>query len=74
MSPGNDKLAAILANKRKEAEAMEGKKAELRRQALQRYEFRGFRRCLDQPGVITVIAECKAASITDKSTGSCVVC
>ena len=64
MSPGNDKLAAILANKRKEAEAMEGKKAELRRQALQRDEFRGFRRCLDQPGVITVIAECKAASPT----------
>jgi len=64
VSPGNDKLAAILANKRKEAEAMEGKKAELRRQALQRDEFRGFRRCLDQPGVITVIAECKAASPT----------
>ncbi|NCW27359.1 MAG: indole-3-glycerol phosphate synthase TrpC [Verrucomicrobia bacterium] len=53
-----------MANKRKEAEAMEGKKAELRRQALQRDEFRGFRRCLDQPGVITVIAECKAASPT----------
>lgn len=64
MSRGNDKLAAILANKRKEAEAMEGKKDELRRQALQRDEFRGFRRCLDQPGVITVIAECKAASPT----------
>lgn len=64
MSRGKDKLAAILANKRKEAEAIEGKKAELRRQALQRDEFRGFRRCLDQPGVITVVAECKAASPT----------
>lgn len=64
MSTGMDKLAAILANKRKEAEAMEGKKSELRRQALQRDEFRGFRRSLHQPGVITVIAECKAASPT----------
>ena len=64
MSTGMDKLAAILANKRKEAEAMEGKKGELRRQALQRDEFRGFRRSLHQPGVITVIAECKAASPT----------
>ena len=64
MSGGGDRLAAILANKRKEAEAIEGKKAELRRQALQRDEFRGFRRNLYQPGVITVVAECKAASPT----------
>ena len=64
MSVGCDKLAAILANKRKEAEAIDGKKAEFRRQALQRDEFRGFRRNLYQPGVITVIAECKAASPT----------
>jgi indole-3-glycerol phosphate synthase len=64
MSAGRDKLAAILANKRIEAEAIEGKKSELRRQALQRDEFRGFRRSLYQPGVITVIAECKAASPT----------
>ena len=64
MSMGKDKLAAILANKRKEAAALEGKKSEYRRQALQRDEFRGFRRNLHQPGVITVIAECKAASPT----------
>lgn len=64
MSVGGDKLAAILAQKRIEAAAIEGKKAELRRQALQRDEFRGFRRNLHQPGTITVIAECKAASPT----------
>ena len=64
MSVGSDKLAAILANKRKEAAAIEGKKAEFRRQALQRDEFRGFRRNLYHPGEITVIAECKAASPT----------
>ena len=64
MSTGTDRLAAILAHKRKEAGAIEGKKKELRRQALQRDEFRGFRRNLHQPGVITVIAECKAASPT----------
>lgn len=64
MSGGGDKLAAILAQKRIEAAAIEGKKAELRRQALQRDEFRGFRRNLHQPGTITVIAECKAASPT----------
>lgn len=64
MSVGSDQLAAILANKRKEAAAIEGKKAEFRRQALQRDEFRGFRRNLYHPGEITVIAECKAASPT----------
>ena len=64
MSVGSDKLAAILANKRREAAALEGRKSDLRRQALQRDEFRGFRRALHQPGVITVIAECKAASPT----------
>ncbi|NBS13227.1 MAG: indole-3-glycerol phosphate synthase TrpC [Verrucomicrobia bacterium] len=53
-----------MANKRKEAAAIEGKKAEFRRQALQRDEFRGFRRNLYHPGEITVIAECKAASPT----------
>ena len=64
MNKGSDQLSAILANKRKEAAAIEGRKSEFRRQALQRDEFRGFRRNLDQPGAITVIAECKAASPT----------
>jgi len=62
MSIGKDRLAAILSNKRKEAEAIEGKKAEFRRQALLRNDFRGFRSNLFQPGIVTVIAECKAAS------------
>ncbi len=64
MSTGKDRLAAILSNKRKEAEAIEGKKSELRKQALLRNDFRGFRSNLFQPGIVTVIAECKAASPT----------
>lgn len=59
-----DRLARIIATKRKEAEALEGRKAELKRQALQRNEYRGFRSQLFQPGTVTVIAECKAASPT----------
>ncbi len=62
MSGGKDRLAAILSNKRKEADAIEGKKSEFRRQALLRNDFRGFRSNLFQPGIVTVIAECKAAS------------
>jgi len=64
MNQVHDKLAAILATKRKEAEAIEGMKSELRRQALLRNDFRGFRTGLFQPGIVTVIAECKAASPT----------
>jgi len=64
MSTGKDRLAAILSNKRKEAEAIEGKKSELRKQALLRNDFRGFRYNLFKPGIVTVIAECKAASPT----------
>jgi len=64
MSNGKDRLAEILSNKRKEAEAIEGKKSELRKQALLRNDFRGFRFNLFKPGMVTVIAECKAASPT----------
>jgi len=64
MSTGKDRLAAILSNKRKEAEAIEGKKSEFRKQALLRNDFRGFRSNLFKPGIVTVIAECKAASPT----------
>jgi len=64
MSTGKDRLAAILSNKRKEAEAIEEKKSELRKQALLRNDFRGFRSNLFKPGIVTVIAECKAASPT----------
>jgi indole-3-glycerol phosphate synthase len=64
MSTGKDRLAAILSNKRKEAESIEGKKSEFRKQALLRNDFRGFRSNLFKPGMVTVIAECKAASPT----------
>ena len=64
MRTGKDRLAAILSNKRKEAEAIEGKKSEFRKQALLRNDFRGFRSNLFKPGIVTVIAECKAASPT----------
>ncbi|MCX6934908.1 MAG: indole-3-glycerol phosphate synthase TrpC [Verrucomicrobia bacterium] len=63
-SSGSDRLAEIIAFKRKEAVALEEKKAEFRRLALLRNDFRGFRVSLFQPGIVTVIAECKAASPT----------
>lgn len=61
---GSDRLAGIIAAKRKEAALLEPRKAILRREALQRNEYRGFRSQLFQPGQVTVIAECKAASPT----------
>ena len=60
----SDRLGQIIATKRKEAEALEPRKADLKRAALQRNEYRGFRSLLFQPGIVTVIAECKAASPT----------
>ena len=60
----SDRLAQIIATKRQEAGALDSKKAELRRLALQRNEYRGFRSNLFKPGEVTVIAECKAASPT----------
>ena len=60
----SDRLGQIIATKRKEAEALESRKADLKRAALQRNEYRGFRSLLFQPGIVTVIAECKAASPT----------
>jgi len=60
----SDRLDQIIATKRKEAEALESRKADLKRAALQRNEYRGFRSLLFQPGIVTVIAECKAASPT----------
>jgi len=61
---GSDRLAQIITAKRKEAEALESRKAQLRKEALQRNEYRGFRGNLFRPGQVTVIAECKAASPT----------
>ena len=43
---------------------LEPRKGELRRFALERNEYRGFRSNLFKPGNVTVIAECKAASPT----------
>ena len=60
----SDRLAGILAVKRKEAAWLEPRKGELRRLALERNEYRGFRSNLFKPGSVTVIAECKAASPT----------
>jgi indole-3-glycerol phosphate synthase len=60
----SDRLAGIIATKRKEAAALESRKAQLRKEALQRNEYRGFRSHLFHPGKVTVIAECKAASPT----------
>ena len=61
---GSDRLAQIIDTKRKEAEVLESRQADLKRAALQRNEYRGFRSRLFQPGIVTVIAECKAASPT----------
>ena len=61
---GSDRLAQIILTKRKEAAVLESRKDQLRREALQRNEYRGFRGNLFQPGQVTVIAECKAASPT----------
>ena len=61
---GADRLAGIIAAKRKEALDLEPRKAELKREALRRNEYRGFRSNLFHPGQVTVIAECKAASPT----------
>ena len=58
-----DKLAEIIATKRKEVEAMLPKAGHLRAAALQRNEFRGFRAALDRgPDHLGVIAEVKKAS------------
>ena len=58
----HDKLAEILRAKQDEVERLRPYATELRRLALQRNEFRGFRQALHQPGNVTVIAEVKKAS------------
>ncbi|MDX6765188.1 MAG: indole-3-glycerol phosphate synthase TrpC [Candidatus Methylacidiphilales bacterium] len=62
MSTFHNKLAEILATKRDEAARLEPLAAELRKAALKRNDFRGFRRVLFQPGAATLIAEIKKAS------------
>jgi indole-3-glycerol phosphate synthase len=58
----NNKLLEILESKKIEIERLLPHAAELRRLALQRNDFRGFRRSLFQPGDVTLIAEVKKAS------------
>jgi indole-3-glycerol phosphate synthase len=58
----NNKLAEILQSKQEEIERLQPHAEELRRLALQRNDFRGFRRGLHQPGDVTLIAEVKKAS------------
>jgi indole-3-glycerol phosphate synthase len=62
MSVFHNKLAEILATKREEAARLEPLTNELRKAALKRNDFRGFRRVLFQPGAATLIAEVKKAS------------
>lgn len=62
MSVFHNKLAEILATKREEAARLEPLTGQLRRAALKRDDFRGFRRVLFQPGAATLIAEVKKAS------------
>ena len=59
----SDKLAAIIATKQLEVEALLPRAELLRAAALQRNDFRGFRSALDRgPGRLGVIAEVKKAS------------
>lgn len=60
-APSN-RLAEILAHKRAEAEALKRFEPELRKIALRRNDYRGFRSALHQPGFTTLIAEVKRAS------------
>jgi len=58
-----DKLAEIIAHKRKEIEGIIPRTALLKAEALRRNEFRGFRAALDRgPEKLAVIAEVKKAS------------
>ena len=58
----NNKLLEILEQKKLEVRKLEPHADELRRLALLRDDFRGFRRNLFQPGEVTLIAEVKKAS------------
>jgi indole-3-glycerol phosphate synthase len=58
----SDKLAEIIAWKHEEIKHLEGQEEKLRKAALLRNDFRGFKSVLHQPGVPTLIAEVKKAS------------
>ncbi|MFZ5805614.1 MAG: indole-3-glycerol phosphate synthase TrpC [Verrucomicrobiota bacterium] len=57
-----DRLAEIIAHKKREVESLKEKEATLKKLALKRENFRSFRRHLFFPGEITLIAEVKKAS------------
>ncbi len=58
----HDKLAEIISWKYEEVKRLEGQEEKLRKAALLRNDFRGFKHVLHQPGMPTVIAEVKRAS------------
>jgi indole-3-glycerol phosphate synthase len=62
MQKFHDKLAEILRAKQAEIERLRPHADALRRLALQRDDFRGFKRALHRPGEVTIIAEVKKAS------------
>jgi indole-3-glycerol phosphate synthase len=62
MTEISDKLAEIIRYKYVEVEAIKSQEQDLKRQALLRNEYRGFRQVLHQPGIPTLIAEVKKAS------------
>lgn len=62
MTTMSDKLAEIIRYKYEEIQPLKPLEEELKREALLRNEYRGFRRLLHQPGTPTLIAEVKKAS------------
>lgn len=62
MTTMSDKLAEIIRYKYQEIEPLKPREQELKREALMRDDYRGFRRNLHQPGMPTLIAEVKKAS------------
>jgi len=58
----SDRLREIIQHKEAEIEPLRLREPELRRRAVERDVYRGFRRVLDQPGSPTLIAEVKKAS------------
>ncbi len=58
----SDKLAEIIRYKYEEIQPLKPREADLKREALLRNEYRGFRQILHQPGLPTLIAEVKKAS------------
>ncbi|MFH1066723.1 MAG: indole-3-glycerol phosphate synthase TrpC [bacterium] len=56
------RLLEIVQHKRREVETLQSRADELRKAALSRNDFRGFRRSLYFPGEMTLIAEVKKAS------------